>query len=38
MRVPVAEFVAFVVSNNLSDPASRPDLVPENASDELVAA
>ena len=38
MRVPEAEFVAFVVSNNFKEPASIPDLVPLNASLLLVAA
>ena len=37
MRAPVEEFVAFVVSNNLMEPASKPDLVPVNTSELLVA-
>ena len=38
IKVPVDDVVASVVSNNFILPASKPDLVPENASEELVAA
>ena len=37
INVPVPELVAFVVSNNLTLPASIPVRVPLNASEELVA-
>ena len=37
MRAPVEELVAFVVSNNFIEPASKPDLVPVNTSELLVA-
>ena len=38
IKVPVDEFVALVVSNSFRLPASIPDLVPENTSEELVAS
>ena len=37
MRVPLPELVAFVVSNNLSDPASTPEREPAKTSAVLVA-
>ena len=38
VKVPVPELEALVVSNSAKLPASKPDLVPENASELLVAA
>ena len=38
IRAPVEDVVESVVSNSFILPTSRPDLVPENASEELVAA
>ena len=38
IKVPVDEVDESVVSNSFMLPASRPDLVPENDSEELVAA
>ena len=37
IRAPLEEFDAAVVSNNFIEPASIPDLVPENTSELLVA-
>jgi len=37
MRAPVEEVTELVVSKILTEPTSRPDLVPENASLELIA-
>ncbi len=38
IKVPEDAVVELVVSNSFKLPASKPDLVPENASEELVAA
>ena len=38
IRAPVEDVVALVVSNSFIPPTSKPDLVPSNASEVLVAA